>query len=632
LLRDINPGAAGSFPRNLTIAHEMVYFTANEPAHGAELWRTDGTSKGTALVRDIRPGGRSSNPENLIAVGSTLFFSANDGVHGTELWKTDGTPAGTTLVKDVASGAAGSNPLKLTAVNDRVYFVANNRTNGYALWVSDGTAAGTRLVKDLFTDDNLQQSFKLFDSAGTLYFTTSDPTDSAHPDNLWTTDGTEAGTRLLKSINASELVNLNGTTFFRAGGELWKTDGTPNGTVLVKSISPQSNAFPITHLTPLNGNLYFLAEDFADGEPWYNLFRTDGTSQGTVQVTQRLFVGDLVAFDDALFFFNDENLYRSDGTAQGTRIIDERSGRDYAPVLLTPHNGYLYYLNSSGPAREDEPAPVALYRTNSTGDVQWVSDDVLADPVSVNGTLLGAFVSSDKGVEPAAIPFAILQSIDPMPGPLLISGTNGNDVISITRRDDMIRVSRNGEALEFPVARVNLIAVLGLEGNDIIDSSGVTSRARIVGGNGNDVITCGVANDTVSGGAGADRISTGGGDDLISGNAQNDNINAGAGNDRVSGHGGRDKIAGGAGNDQIYGGASGDFLSGQAGTDQLFGDSGNDRIYGGAGDRDTLHGGSGDDILVSNDGTIDDLFGDSGNDTAFVDNDDFLTSVQPIVR
>src|SRR5439155_11492720 len=64
---------------------------------------------------------------------------------------------------------------------------------------------------------------------------------------LWRTDGTPAGTALVKSLGVSELTAVNGTLFFASrshpslsspGARLWKSDGTAEGTVLVADIGP----------------------------------------------------------------------------------------------------------------------------------------------------------------------------------------------------------------------------------------------------------------------------------------------------------------------------------------------------------------------------------------------------------
>ena len=46
-------------------------------------------------------------------------------------------------------GSYGSNPQYLTNVGGTLFFTANDGINGTELWKSDGTAAGTVLVKDI---------------------------------------------------------------------------------------------------------------------------------------------------------------------------------------------------------------------------------------------------------------------------------------------------------------------------------------------------------------------------------------------------------------------------------------------------------------------------------------------------
>ena len=102
--------------------------------HGRELWKTDGTEAGTVLVLDLFPGSYGSYPGDLVMVGNTLFFRADDGVHGRELWKSDGTAAGTVLVKDINPGSfygspASSYPNYLTAVGGTLFFRADDGIN-----------------------------------------------------------------------------------------------------------------------------------------------------------------------------------------------------------------------------------------------------------------------------------------------------------------------------------------------------------------------------------------------------------------------------------------------------------------------------------------------------------------------
>ena len=74
-----------------------------------ELWKTDGTPAGTAMVRDIAPGPAGSMlVERFAAGGHEVFFTASDHVSGRELWRSDGTDAGTRLVADLAARVDGT--------------------------------------------------------------------------------------------------------------------------------------------------------------------------------------------------------------------------------------------------------------------------------------------------------------------------------------------------------------------------------------------------------------------------------------------------------------------------------------------------------------------------------------------
>jgi ELWxxDGT repeat protein len=105
LFKDINPGTNGSYPSNFINLNNTLYFTADDPTNGNELWKSDGTSAGTVLLNDIYPGtNNSSDPRNFFNLNNTLYFTADDGTNGNELWKSDGTSAGTVLVKDIYPG------------------------------------------------------------------------------------------------------------------------------------------------------------------------------------------------------------------------------------------------------------------------------------------------------------------------------------------------------------------------------------------------------------------------------------------------------------------------------------------------------------------------------------------------
>ena len=151
-VKDIQAGYAGSNPYGFTMMNNLVYFTTN--ASGTDrlqLWKSDGTEKGTVFVADV---GMCTHypfaPVPTAQVNNRLFFPGNGGDGDCELWVTDGTEAGTFRVKDIWPGRFNrSYPESLTAAGDHVYYSAFEKEHGRELWRSDGTEQGTVLVKDI---------------------------------------------------------------------------------------------------------------------------------------------------------------------------------------------------------------------------------------------------------------------------------------------------------------------------------------------------------------------------------------------------------------------------------------------------------------------------------------------------
>jgi ELWxxDGT repeat protein len=374
LVKDIIPGSGGALPGSLTNFNGRLFFAASDDQHGTELWKSDGTAVGTGMVKDIDPRSFGSNPSGQANVNGTLFFAAADDVHGVELWKSNGTAAGTSLVKDLYPGGAGSNPSGLMEVNGTLFFTAYSHTTEYsgpALWKSDGTEAGTVLVSSLSGSAS-----RLTNASGTLMFSLEDGTHGAE---LWKSDGTAAGTTLVKDLypgthrqydyygnwwyvpNSSDpslLTNVNGTLFFTAtdgvrGRELWKSDGTAAGTTLVKDTRPGPSSawrYAPQYLTNVNGTLFFTANDGMLGR---ELWKSNGTESGTVQVKDIYSGGNgsspryLANINGTLFFTAYDGttgweLRRSDGTAAGTTLI-----KDINPGSTSSWASYLTNVNGT---------------------------------------------------------------------------------------------------------------------------------------------------------------------------------------------------------------------------------------------------------------------------------------------
>jgi ELWxxDGT repeat protein len=173
----------------LTVFKDALYFTANtgDPARPRGIWRSDGTAAGTRLLKALGPQppqGPSLFP-TFTPAGDRLFFRLDDGVHGTELWRTDGTPEGTALVRDIAPGPKDASIGSLASggvASGKVYFSATDGEHGLELWESDGTAAGTRLVQDIAPGTASSNPEQIVATGDKLFFTAD---DGAHGRELW---------------------------------------------------------------------------------------------------------------------------------------------------------------------------------------------------------------------------------------------------------------------------------------------------------------------------------------------------------------------------------------------------------------------------------------------------------------
>ena len=87
-ITDLCPGDRACNPKSVFSFAGAAFFLFNDGTHGQELWRTDGTTAGTALVADSvpGPGSFSYSPEGLAFLGGKVFFPGCDDAHGCEPW------------------------------------------------------------------------------------------------------------------------------------------------------------------------------------------------------------------------------------------------------------------------------------------------------------------------------------------------------------------------------------------------------------------------------------------------------------------------------------------------------------------------------------------------------------------
>ena len=238
--------------------------------------------------------------------------------------ETNELAGGAQLVRDINPGSSsgyyggeypdGSYAYNLTEFNGQLFFTANDGETGNELWISDGTEAGTQLLLDInpgsssgyyggdYPDGSFAYGFTEFN--GQLFFTAD---DGENGNELWVSDGTAAGTQLLVDINPG------GSSYY----------------------SSSSFAYGFTEF---NGQLFFTAND---GETGNELWVSDGTAAGTQLLVDinpgsssgyygeypaGSFAYGFTEFNSQLFFTandgeNGNELWVTDGTAVGTQLL-----------------------------------------------------------------------------------------------------------------------------------------------------------------------------------------------------------------------------------------------------------------------------------------------------------------------
>ncbi len=240
-----------------------------------------------------------------------------------------------------------------------------------------------------------------------------------------------------------------------------------------------------------------------------------------------------------------------------------------------------------------------------------------------------------------------------------LRGGAGNDLIFADGDDTVVeggegtdRVIVQGDGdFSIDMTAGGVERVDGGAGNDVMDATGMSDRARqygnagddtLIGGDnrddqrggaGNDIIDGGAGNDTIRGDAGADQLRGGAGNDLIFADSDDTVVEGGEGYDRVIVQGdgdfsidmtagGVERVDGGAGNDTMDATGMSDRVRqyGNDGDDTLIGGDNNDDQRGGAGN-DVIDGGAGNDY-IRGDAGADQLRGGAGNDRIYADSDD----------
>ncbi len=338
--------------------------------------------------------------EPALVTESGIFFSGGyryclESNCGVGIWKTDGTAGGTEPVAsfhysdfgDSANEIWFSLPKHLTQLGSEIYFTIRmaDFSNGDPddaraigqLWKIDEASFSLTLVKEIWnyswsdsSYESLQENNCLTVAGDNLFFMSEDQESGLE---IWKTDGTLEGTHMIKDINPGSADSIYASSdscwgssgseiFFEANGGdgrgLWKSDGTSEGTIEIGSFSLAEN------FEAMGENLFFSGFDENNGG--WALWKTDGTESGTEMVKDpnaNISWGGpiwLTAVGSTLFFVLDDgtgdSLWKSDGTSGGTVIVKDVNqnntcwgGPQYPNIFsLTPAGEELFFIGNDG--------------------------------------------------------------------------------------------------------------------------------------------------------------------------------------------------------------------------------------------------------------------------------------------
>lgn len=344
-------------------------FVAKTAANGRELWRTDGTAAGTALVEDLVPG-QADGIGELVGLRGRLWFGS-----GGDLFRSDGTALGRSLVHATGATriekmAAGWNVVSFCTPVPPILSLSSR------VWRSDGvtTVASPVLALSLQAPLQVGDATCYLSTAFHLLVWRGEPNGGvdfgvvrplaalgdrlvfADGNVLKSTDGTLAGTVTIGTtpspVSVAVANRRDGGTFLMlvvSSGPIHATDG--------------ATLFPLPCSTPERaiGGDDFVLMTVKDPVLGCRLFATDGTAAGTQLVAD---IGQQWQLDvEGLYSLGSGNRvllavrgdsggvepWISDGTPAGTGLLaDLNPGGSSDPVVLGAAGGTAYLVADDG--------------------------------------------------------------------------------------------------------------------------------------------------------------------------------------------------------------------------------------------------------------------------------------------
>ncbi len=329
---------AGSKPHGFASLPGGVVFAAQPDDHADRLFVTDGSSAGTRELTAICPLRVAGTAALLFSDEARAFYRVLCADGSVAFWGTDGSVAGTRPLLVLAEPGSGAdqdaggieaNPEAWCELGGETFFLLGGRAVPLELWKTDGTLAGTTLVRELE------------EVSGETY------------SGLCATVG---GQLVLAAYAASWL------------GEwevlFWKSDGTTSGTRLGRRIPTGAAGFSFPRLGRLDAGiaLWMKGENDSTSEFWLSDGSDAGTTQLAVFHAQTSWIDALAGWKAdgrSLYFIatsdGRRSVWRSDLTPESTRpIMDVTGWHAYGTNLVVLDDNLLVLRCAGGNSTDCE--------------------------------------------------------------------------------------------------------------------------------------------------------------------------------------------------------------------------------------------------------------------------------------
>ena len=331
-------GSAGGF----------LLLRGTQAGSGTEPWVWDGVAAQAELLADLVPGVDSSHPVAVGRAGDATILLSRNAAGDTTLHRVDGPPWSVQQLLVLASsefyGAS-----ELTSVGDRLCFVFDDGVGGDDVWSTDGTVAGTTQLAVAVAGSPSWGHRGLTKIGGSLYWFGRDASGKT---KLWTSDGTLAGTTTVAEVpdgalGEHGLLEAGGRLYFltkspKPGDSLWAWDPAVGGPA--QPVDPAATWSAPEEPVVAGDRVWFTADDPATGRELWSV-SADGS---TTQLEGDLMPGPYGSQPEELTVCAGDLLFVATGPDFDRELY--RVELDGPQVLELPHGGSGAFLAATAPA------------------------------------------------------------------------------------------------------------------------------------------------------------------------------------------------------------------------------------------------------------------------------------------